>query len=806
MKKNILIAVCVCILIACAFAVGSNAANGDSNKINSVLINKDLTAIEIKGNLTSDYVSAHKNDRIYLFEIFPYQSTSRLHELKPAADVKVSASFSFKLEFKKDNKTKLYAKYLVAEKNPDGNFTLITSARFIDNPEIAAAEKYAYPTYASKKGLKIQMDTDAQELGVSHTVINVPINEYMLVESGSNSEPYLYDNKSYFISKRELENLDKKIKVYTDAGIEVYLNIILTPVKDNTPEQLKCLYYGNIDPYVKLYAFNIQNQESVQYMQSFMTFLAERYTREDRLYGFAGSFIFGYQVNSNRAWNNMGPMSLDSYLNQYVTAFRIADTALRSVYSNGRVYVSVANNFNHSSGSADIIADPELDYSGRALLEAFNKKIADAGNIPWYLAINVYASELRNSEIWNDDGALDDYAVTPYITMKNIGALCDFLTQETFKYNTRVRNILISEFGVHSGIDESNASAQAASIAYGFFKAQTYPMIDAIIYHRHVDHPSENERFGLWMNQNNIDNAPFGKKTAYNVFKYMDTTDAMSQTAFALSQIGIKEWTDAIPGFKEANVAKRKIFTASPVLKQDIGRGIKDKLLFDFSEGSFNNFFESDNSNYLQLRQDTVSDKSMLYTSLQAQYAGEYMGISCIGSKRFNFKNVQYITFKVKVDAPVSVTSLNIMLRLYNVGDATNGNAVYESVSTVTTGRWDEVTFAVSAMTDVFSNIDGMKLWIKPTDNLKHDGTYGLWLDEVTLHSKNSGLLDAFLWGLLILFIAFVLFVIYVIIRNLIVIQRRKRRRAAHQARIQQMRQQQNNQQPRRRPPPDNKF
>ena len=803
-------------VITIIFAVAGNAAEGDLNKINSVLINKDSTEIAVKGTLTPDYVNAHKNDKIYLFEIFPYQSTSRLHELKPVADAKVSASFTFKLQFNKNEKPRLYAKYLVAERNSNGNYSIVTKARFIDNPEIVATEKSPYPTYASKKGLKIQMDTDAQELGVSHTVVNVPVNEYLLGEGGTNAETYVYDNKSYFINRRELENLDKKIKVYTDAGIEVYLNIILTSINERTPEQLKCMYYSNADSSAQLYALNIQNKESVQYMQSFMTFLAERYTRSDRQYGFAGSFIFGYQVNSNRTWNNMGAMSLDSYLNQYITALRIADTALRSVYSNGRVYVSIANNFNHSTGSPDIISDPELDYQGRAFLEALNTKVTAAGNLPWYLAINVYASDLRNSEIWKDEGAWDNFD-TPYITMKNIGVLCEFLSQDTFKFNSRERSILISEFGVHSGDSEDKLSAQAASIVYGFFKAQSYSMIDAIIYHRHVDHSGENGlRFGLWTNQNDITNDPFGRKTSYDTFKYMDTTDAIAKTGFALPLIGVSDWTEVVSNFKESNVTKRKVFTASPILKQDIGRNYNAKTLFKFSEGDLNNFYESDNSNYTILREDTDSRQSMLYTSLQSQFAGEYMGISCIGSKAFNFKNVHYITFKVKVEAPPTVNSVSIMLRLYNVGDAVSGNAVYESVAQVTPGKWDEVTFAVSSITDSFTNIDGLKLWIKPVDNKKHDGTYGLWIDEVILHTKSSGIVSVFLWFLLIVFIAFVLFVIYVLIRNAIVIHRRKRRRAAHQARIQQQqlqqqmqqRQQQNQQQPppRRRPPPDNRY
>jgi len=70
MKKSILITICIVMVsvITIIFAVAGNAAEGDLNKINSVLINKDSTEIAVKGTLTPDYVNAHKNDKIYLFD------------------------------------------------------------------------------------------------------------------------------------------------------------------------------------------------------------------------------------------------------------------------------------------------------------------------------------------------------------------------------------------------------------------------------------------------------------------------------------------------------------------------------------------------------------------------------------------------------------------------------------------------------------------------------------------------------------------------------------------------------------------
>lgn len=791
------------IFLSALTATNIIAADTEMNKIESVLINKDHTSLEIKGKLIDAYVEANKGQKIYLLELLPYNSTSRLYELNHVAEANVSSSFTFKINFNKDSDMQIFAKYLVVSLNNDG-YEIVTGARFIDNVSAVAAETYAYPTYATKKGLNIQMIADAQELGAAHTVVDVAVNEFLLAESNQESETYLFDNKSFYVDKAALTRLDHAIKSYSEAGIEVYLNIKLSPRTDSLPDKLRCLYYDEASEYAKYYAFNTQDQDSIIYLQGFLKFIAERYTDKTKPYGFAGSFIFGYEVTSNRTTNSMGARSLDSYLNSYTTAFRIADTALRSVYSNGRVYISIANNFDRRTSSDDVIADQELDYAGRALLEAFGTKISYSGDIPWNVAINVYSSSRSNPDIWIDEAATDEYD-THYITMKNIDTLCRFLSQDTFLYNSKTRSILISEFAVVSGVAEVGASGQAASIAYAFYKAQTNPMIDAIIYSHHVDKVSDSNKYGLWTSMEDSINTPSTKKTAYNVFKYMDTSKSLESTQFALQRIGaVSSWGQVITNFKESAIVKRNLYDIIPVAKNETG-SLSEKVLYEFVNGDLSDFFISDNASYLELRADPDSNVSMLYGRLKSNYVGDYMGISVSADKAFNFKNVNYITVRIKAEAPEEVSNVSVMVRLYHNGNAVDGNAIYEGTTQITAGVWQDVTFKTTAVTSDYSEIDVIKVWIKPYDVKEYptDG-FGIWIEDISTYSKSSfSILKFFLWLILIAFIAVVLFFAFIIIRNQLLARRVKRRRALQQAKIQQQRQMQNTQQT-RRPPPQN--
>jgi hypothetical protein len=86
-------------------------------------------------------------------------------------------------------------------------------------------------------------------------------------------------------------------------------------------------------------------------------------------------------------------------------------------------------------------------------------------------------------------------------------------------YNSQPRSIILSEQGFHSNQSPENEQQQAAAYAYAWEKCQRLPLIDAFIYHRHVDHSQEGGlRLGLWRNIPGSIADPESPKPIYNLF------------------------------------------------------------------------------------------------------------------------------------------------------------------------------------------------------------------------------------------------------------------------------------------------
>ncbi len=782
-------------LFCAAMAIPALADGEQSNRITAVTIQKKLTEVEIRAELSEAYSNERKEGTVYLFGFLPYQSVMNINSMEPLASAKVADNVRFRVPFDPADVLQVHTKYAVAEKAADGSYVIITEAHYIDNPEAVAKRDFAYPKAASKKGLHVQQLNDAQELNVSHTVINIAVNEYVLTSGGSNAQAYVYDNKTFYVSKEKLVLLDQRVKVLTEAGVNIYFNILLTSPDNATSSDLACLYAAEKSPEAGMYALNTRDRDGVMYYQSFLSFLAERYTREDGLYGFAGSFIVGYQVNSNRNWNYMGPQTVSSYLNSYIVNLRIADTALRSVYANGRVYVSVGNNFNVMANDTGAEPDSSLDYAAKDLLVLLNAMLKNGGDIPWNVAVTPYYSAKGSAAFWQDDSSYADYT-TPYITMKNIGTLTAFLSQEDFDWHGLDRKVLIS-YGVDSGEDESGERLQAAAYAYAYYLAEADEGIEAIIYYRHIDHAGENGlKYGLWKSDAELLLTPSSKKYIYDVFRYIDTDRGPELTAFAPSYIGAVSWTELLPkGFVPSDAARKTVIDAIAIGVDEIPGGYQKKIRYNFSTGSFDGFYPTDNAEYIELREmhipETTEDgivltetegetQVKLYAKLVTLERFGYMGVGNYFDVPFALPKNGYASVEVKVDAPESVTSITVLLRLYKNGGE---QVVYNGITQIAPNNWETLGFKLSTLSEVIGEIDGMKILVKPYDDQTYSGDFGLWVGEIALYEKSGNAVAVFLWVLLgIVIAAVVAVVLFIAVRYYLYQRHRKNLQAKRQA------------------------
>ncbi len=810
--KRIFITAAAVVLLCAAGVTAVFAAPAGVNAITSVTINKNKDAIAITATLSDTYVRERRGKSIYLFELSPELDGSDIDagtmSFSPVDEAKISQNLSFSLPFDPSDTACLLSKYVLAESTSDGAYHVLTDEYYITNINSLAPFSYSYPAAASKKGLEVQLLSDAQELGVSYAVINVSIGSLLQGESSTDTISYIFSGKTYYISRPKLDSLDHRIKTLSDSGVIVYLNIILSApeASSNASDKLKALYYPAAleNPGARLYAVNTDNADSVRYYAGLLNFLAKRYTDPKGETGFAGGWIIGYEVNSNRNFNFMGPADVKEYAASYVKALRIADTMLRSVYSNGRVYVSVANNFNNASQELNFAGDDKLDYAARLFLERMSQSISLSGDIPWNLSINPYPSDPANTAYWTDTNTLNSLD-TPFITMKNIGVITDFMGQENLLYKSTKRRVLVGSFGVSGESATSGEALQAAAFANAYYTVACNDDIEALIWHRHVDSADESGLLlGLWTTAQGSTLTPAKKKNIYRVFKYIDTKNFVGKeqsqdlTEFALKLIDKDKnsWDSVIPGFDINKVVTRGVFETISYLESEIDSKYKQSTLFNFSGGELHDFMPTDNAKYVELRDDSyaaaessaagaaVTDKSaaqpksgsILYAKLSppSSVSGipnvsgfEYMGVSKNFSEPLDISNTGYITLRVKTELPPDAPSADIMLRLLGHKKDNGQLIVYEGVSQVKSGEWNNVTFKLTDYAAQVGSVDTMKIWVKPYDDKAYEGDYGLMVQNVLLYAKSkANVLGIILWVILILFIAAVVGFFGLVARN----------------------------------------
>ena len=445
---------------------------------------------------------------------------------------------------------RLYSSFVVAVYDGE-EYIQVSNEVYVTNPEVMAKYTEPYKTGQTKKGLLIQttqtMIADAFELGVNHVIVNIPFSHIL----GSGID-YTYDGRTYHFSSDVLAVYDDTIRRMSEKNMTVTA-VLLNDWNNATPQ----LYYPGVTRQpagtANYYGFHVATEEGFETLKAIAAFLTERYSSLQSPYGRVSNWVIGNEIN-NQLWNYMGPMSLEQYMEEYVRAFRVFYTAIRSTSSTSRVFFSTDYNWLHE-------ADGRLKYNAKDVLDTFNSMVVPGGPMDWELAYHPYSIPMVEPEFWNDaeTGLIKNNASSPVVNMINLNVLTDYLQQPQFLMRSgKPRHVILSEQGFTSQSHSRGEveELQAAAIAYAYYLADSNPLSDAFIMSRQVDAPSEvaaSCSFGLWscdMSKPN-DIVPTMRKQSWTVYKNIDDRKRTLETTEKYKKyIGIEKWSDVIPDFK----------------------------------------------------------------------------------------------------------------------------------------------------------------------------------------------------------------------------------------------------------------
>lgn len=421
-------------------------------------------------------------------------------------------------------------KFAIGIKKSKSAYSVISPKSYVSNPEKLSTNIAAYFVPGTKKGIQA---TDINELTdtKSKTVFfNLYISDLMRKDSGV--ETYKYNGKTYHFNG--LYGYVYLVQQCNAKGIQVTAQI---SIDRNASTQ--SFITGN-SPYAETayYGWNTDNSTTRQTMEAMFAYLGEKFGKNNC---YISNWILGNEVNSASGYYYVGNVSFSKFISMYSEAFRCLYNAVKSSRGSSKVFICLDNCWNQKNAFT-------ICYSARSTLESFAAKISDMQkDVNWNLAYHAYNQPLSDSQFWSDANAsmfTSDANTTTFITMRNIQTLTDYV-KNRFGSNTR---IILSEQGFSSTY--GGQANQAAAIALAYYKAACNPMIDAFIIRSYKDEAHEVAQ-GLAMG---LKDANGKKKTAYNVFKNMDSSNSLKYTEKVLkSQVG--NWKSLVPGYSTGKIS-----------------------------------------------------------------------------------------------------------------------------------------------------------------------------------------------------------------------------------------------------------
>lgn len=436
---------------------------------------------------------------------------------------------------------RIFSKYQIAS---DSSPSPTNEPQFVT--DFSALPRRAGPPERSlsKKGIACLLDpADGVDLGFAQANQNIDIAALLDLQNPSPKTSFEYQGRRIGLQPGAVQHLDKAMREAFHSGMRV-TGILLNNVSKGTPQNSPLVH-----PFTKPLlvpigpsAFNTATAEGVFYYRAILSWLLERYTREDAQFGQLAGLVIGNEIQSHWSWYHLGLVEPAVVLKEYSAALRIADLITRSTHSDFPIYISLDHHWR-----APASEEPGKGFSAVEALEGINEVVKSGGDFPWGVAFHPYPENLLDPQFWKDRAAPFRFDA-PKLTFHNLEVLPAFLKQPRFLTQGHVRRIALTEQGFHCPKGGRGEELQAAAYALAWKKIQALPEIESFLYHRHVDHPHE---YGLSCGIREHDGSSnvFGvgrKRKIWEVVRGAGTSEEDAVFAFALPIVGRTDWKNVV--------------------------------------------------------------------------------------------------------------------------------------------------------------------------------------------------------------------------------------------------------------------
>jgi hypothetical protein len=438
---------------------------------------------------------------------------------------------------------RLYSRFLVIRAGAAGD-EILSACRYADR--VVARHDLPPVEPRSKKGMggfnvgRADLTADLDHLGIASVTVNLFLSRLLRGPVAAGTMPFTYLGRTYHADRGEVEKLDRTLLAAAARDALVF-GILLVPKAEAwaTLELGRIMQHPDCEPAGIYSMANVTSAAGVEHYAALVDFLAERYSRPARPHGRIHHWIVHNEVDAGWTWTNCGEKPPVLYLDQYHKSMRLAHLIARQYDPHARAYVSLTHYWTWTGN---------FRYTpGREVLKHLLAFSRAEGDFDWGIAHHPYPESLREPKTWLDRKATFAFD-TPLITFKNLEVLDAWvrLPQHRFRGES-VRSVHLTEQGPNSR-DYSQAALQeqAASLAYVWQKVRALGAIEGFQFHNWIDNRREGGlRIGLRRFPDDAEE-PLGAKPVWHVFRALDTPAEAEVCAFALSIVGVKNWSEVL--------------------------------------------------------------------------------------------------------------------------------------------------------------------------------------------------------------------------------------------------------------------
>lgn len=673
---------------------------------------RDEREISVAIELTDADIALCGEGKAYLYALDSHMdAAANLDELTPVAEFAPKRRITVKIPVVNEGKNLLYASFAVGgyDQVAEG-YVLFTPALAVSNPQALAENNEAdAPVYSSSlKGLVSDSLADAVALGVSQTLVKVPLEDLILDKYTTEAEAYVFNGKTYYVSKRTLSRIDSEVEAYTHAGIKVYLQFVLG---DGCP--VSSLYFEGRSQNSLGYAVNMSTRESAERMEGLFDLLASRYADM----GAGISFLVGNRVNNTEDWWDAGHLSIAEQVANYQKLLRVAYTAMRSYNPRGQVYVSLDSCWNVSQNGIKA-------YLSRLVGEA-----SQGGDYEWQVACDLYG---ETSRLWEQV-----HLVSNRLTVSNLSELTQLLASEKYLMaNGEARGLLLTDFRVSAeGEEGENQSDQAASYVYAYMLVAAEPRVSGLIYANHTD--LQGDSSGLRLREDGKAGQP---KVIYESFRSVDTMlpQDMISALETYTGEGCSYLLEALEGSYPSVLGVTGVGELLPFDESDRESTV---ILRSFDKGNAHGVTKIEGVSYGEFCYEESLSRSCLHLTFAPTSAFPVGTSFVLSAKELSQGDMLYLDMYHAVEDAAKVP-VDVLLCMSWM-DEENQPAFYQAtVRQEDVRRWETIGFDISEFTQELSgdkNVTLSLLFVYPQDEeIDREAELTVALDAIRLSEKKG--------------------------------------------------------------------